>query len=202
MFFGGILVCIVLEPRYLLSANEGGISNYGVHLRTGVPYSVALGGAAAVLGLTARATPRRTAGARRVRAGLWSFSILLVCVLATTYPYQHGAVLKDLHVAVGTLTVGLEVVAASWVVATILDAVTDRVVLAIELAGGALAAGTLAGLVHLLFVSQLVTSGAFGILVVRTVVRLDARGGTPCNAGAPATTSLGFGSQGRTPEGR
>ncbi len=172
VFFGGILVCILLQPHYLFSANMGGISNYGVHRLTAVPYSVAVGGAALVLALAARATPRPTVTSRHAAAGLWSFSAVLAGVLATTYPYQHGPALKDLHVAVGAVAVGFELIAASWAVATILGDTGDRVVLAIELAGGVLAGCTLAGVVHLLFVSQLVTSGAFGILLVRVATRL------------------------------
>jgi hypothetical protein len=174
-FFGGIFVCVVLQPHYLFSADEGGISNYGVHLRTAVPYSIALGGTALLVGLTARVTPVVTREGRRVAAGLWAFSILLVCVLATTYPYQHGTALKDLHIVVGGLAVGFEVAAATWAATTILGSVGDRAALIVEFAGGVLAACTLAGLAHLLFVSQLVTSVAFGFLLVRAAVRLEAR---------------------------
>lgn len=185
-FFGGIFVCVVIQPHYLFSSNEGGISNYGVHLATAVPYTIAVGGAAVLVGLAARATPVATGGPRRVTQGLWTFAALLVCVLATTYPYQHSRALKDLHIAVGALAVLFEVAAATWAVTTLLDARVDRVALGVEFVGGVLAACTLLGLVHLLFVSQLVTSAAFGVLLVRVAARLEEARAGRSRAGAPS----------------
>ena len=34
-----ITVCVALPPGFVLKSNEGGVSNYGVHLKTALPYT-------------------------------------------------------------------------------------------------------------------------------------------------------------------
>ena len=34
-----ITVCVALHPGFVLKWNEGGVSNYGVHLKTALPYT-------------------------------------------------------------------------------------------------------------------------------------------------------------------
>jgi hypothetical protein len=171
-FFGLLLVCIALHPGYLFSHDEGGISNYGVHAETVAPYTGALGLAAMLVVAAARSVRAPDPVARRFAGGLVSFGVLLALVLASTYPYQHGVALRDVHFAVGTAAICFEAVAACWLVAKVRAEPPDVAACAVELAGVVLAACTVAGVVHLLFASQLVTSGAFGVLLVRSATAL------------------------------
>ena len=36
-------VCVALHPGIVLKSNEGGVSNYGIHIKTALPYTLALG---------------------------------------------------------------------------------------------------------------------------------------------------------------
>jgi hypothetical protein len=46
-----LAICVAIHPGLVLKVNEGGMSNYGVHAKTAIPYTLALAMAA---GLTAR----------------------------------------------------------------------------------------------------------------------------------------------------
>ena len=35
-------VCVALHPGFVLKRNEGGLSDYGVHIKTTVPYTLSL----------------------------------------------------------------------------------------------------------------------------------------------------------------
>ncbi|HQU25950.1 MAG TPA: hypothetical protein PLS29_02845 [Acidimicrobiales bacterium] len=154
VFVGGLLACVALAPHLVLKASEVGVSNFGVHATTVVPYGVAFVGS--VVGL-ARAS-------RHVRRPYGeAFAACAVCygaALVTTYPYHLDTGLKDLHDATGIATMvvsfGLGVVALA----------RERrlaPVLAAHLAGLAVGTVTLVGAWHLLFAAQVSTSVAFSV---------------------------------------
>jgi hypothetical protein len=187
-FFGLLLVCIGLHPGYLFARNEGGISNFGVHALTVAPFSGAFLACAVLLVAASRATPRTTPEARRFAGGLGSFAGILVVVLVTTYPYQHGVALRDLHFATGAAAICFEAGASAWLVVSLRRGRLDLAAGALELVGVALAACTVAGVLHVLFVSQLVTSAAFGVLLVRACARLEGPAPSGPSDGEPVAT--------------
>jgi hypothetical protein len=174
-FFGLLFVCICLHPGYLFSRNEGGISNFGVHAATVAPFTGAFVAAACFLAAASRVAPREVPGARRLATVLAVFAGILVCVLATTYPYQHGLALRDLHFFTGAAAICFEVAVAGWLLATFDRGARELTAAAAALAGFALALLTVVGLVHALFVAQLVTSVAFGVLLVAASTTLERR---------------------------
>lgn len=172
--FGFWGVCLLIVPGFLLERDEGGLSNFGVHLDTVVPYTLAFVVCSAFLLRAARRITTTDATCARFRRLLEWLAVLLLLTLASTYGYQHGAALKWIHVGIGAAVVSFEALASLWVAIRLLDGGAWLVVLGAQLAGTALAAATLLGAVHLLFVSQLVTSAAFGILLVAGARRIDA----------------------------
>jgi hypothetical protein len=172
-FFGSLFVCIGLHPGYLFSRNEGGLSNFGVHATTVVPFTVAFAGSAWLLAAASRQIPRSTPVARRLAGVLTAVAVVLGCVLVTTYPYQHGVVLRDLHFATGAVAVCVEAVASAWFVAAVSRGPIDVALLCLEAVGVALSVVTVLGVVHALFVSQLVVAGAFGALSVRATATVE-----------------------------
>ena len=154
VFVGGLLACVALAPGLVLKAREVGVSNFGVHATTVVPYSVAFVGSVAGL---ARASLR----VRRPYAGV--FVACAVCygaALVTTYSYHLDAGLKDLHDAAGIATM---VVSFGLGVVALAREARLAPVLAAHLAGLAVGALTLVGAWHLLFTAQVSTSVAFGV---------------------------------------
>jgi hypothetical protein len=160
-----LAVCVALHPGVVFKVNEGGMSNYGVHAQTAVPYTLALVSAAGLTSWAARLFRVTTSTARQFRTLLHTYSWLILLALVTTYGYTLNATLKDVHVAVGVATILFESVASLWLYRTVRSL---RAVLIVQLLGLMLAALTFFGALHLLFLSQILTGGAFALLLVHT----------------------------------
>lgn len=171
-----VAVCVAVDPRYATGHDEGGISNYGVHAATVVPYTAAFVLVAAGLWASAARSPTR-GRAMGMRAG----AIALALTLLTTYPYQHGVWLRDLHVAVGggcvaVLTAG--VLGAVWSGSR---SAVELAAAAVEVTGAVLALVTIAGAAHLLFVAQALV--ALGAAVLVTCVEAPGQPARPAREG-------------------
>lgn len=162
-FFTFTALCVALHPGFVLKANEGGISNYGIHLKTVIPYSLAFA-TPSVMSLRAARRLHVTEGAAfPLRGALRLYAALLVTTLVTTYPYSLNDALKDLHDAVGVAVVVFEMVTGALIVRALHR---GRAVLAVEFAGFVVGAITFVGAWHLLFVAQIVTGVAFAVILV------------------------------------
>jgi hypothetical protein len=140
-------LCVALHPGFVLKVDEGGMSNYGIHVKTALPYTVALLAPVLLTLDVARQAVATSMAAKRFVSLLRLYSGLLFLTLVTTYPYPLNVGLKDLHIAVG-------------------------VALFIQYAGLVLAALTFFGVLHVLFLSQLVTGIAFAVLLVMGTRRI------------------------------
>jgi hypothetical protein len=159
-----IAVCVALHPGFVLKANEGGMSNYGVHAKTVLPYTLALGLAG---GLSLRATRtlhQSSIRLRHVRRLLNTYGALILLTLVTTYGYTLNTALKDLHIGVGILITVFEFVASLWIYRQLRSL---RLVLVVAISGFALAVLTFFGALHVLFLTQLLFGGSFALLLVR-----------------------------------
>jgi len=162
-FAAGIGLCVISSPHLVLHANEGGISNFGVHAKTVAPYTAALLLPAA---LTFRASRLIAAHSpqRRLREILTVYSGLILLTLLTTYLYKVDTPLKIVHVGVGVVLTVFEMGTSLWMCREI-RALYGVVIL--EFVGFVLAALTIVGVLHLLFVTQLVVGAAFAVILVR-----------------------------------
>jgi hypothetical protein len=164
--FLGWGVCIVVVPHFLFERDEGGVSNFGLHADTVVPYSLAFLVCSAFLWRAAGGIDGVDADCRRFRVELQVLASLLLLVLVTTYAYKANSFLHGVHVVAGVAITCFESFAACWMVAAFVRTPVVLVLLGVELLGFVVAALTLLGRVHLLFVSQLLTSVAFGLLLI------------------------------------
>ncbi|HUD69376.1 MAG TPA: hypothetical protein VMQ40_03970 [Acidimicrobiales bacterium] len=171
-YVAGLVVCLAIRPRYLVSANEGGISNFGVHAVTVVPYSVGFLVSAGLLVAAARATAPQGAREARFAAILQVLAWILVVVLVSTYDYQAAAWLRDLHLAIAIAATVIQGLIALWIVARVCRVAVDLVALAALCAALALAGCALAGWLHVLLAAQLAGTVAFGVLLVRAAAGL------------------------------
>ncbi len=164
-FLGFIGVCVALHPGLVLKANEGGISNYGVHLKTALPFTLALLLPAALTFRAAGALRPATRTERHFRLLLRLYSGLIALTLASTYGYTLDRPQKIIHIAIGVVITLFESVASIWLYRVLRRL---RWVLVVQLAGLLLAALTFFGALHLLFVTQVVSGGAYAALLVAT----------------------------------
>ncbi len=160
----GLAVCVVLRPGLVVKRDESGVSNYGIHLRTAVPYSLALVGAGAsslIVGLRHR-LPRSD------RALLVAYGTLMGGELLSTYPYRVNEAWHTLHLAMGFALVAFEFLSVWW------WGTRSRFPLrwwgvAVETVGLALALATLAAVVHALFLAEVLTSVSWGAVMMGRV---------------------------------
>jgi hypothetical protein len=169
-----LVVCVALHPGFVFKANEGGLSNYGIHIKTAFAYTFALGLPSVLTYLAAPFFDRPDPLTRRFQRFLRAYSLLIFLTLLSTYPYSLDVVLRDLHIVIGSALIILDTLGGVWMYRMRRHDRGDRVLVTALVLGFVLAAMTISGLLHILFVSQVVTSGAFAILFVRGATTVDA----------------------------
>jgi hypothetical protein len=158
-------VCVAIHPGFVLKANEGGISDYGVHAKTIAPYTVALGLPSVLTYLAARRLVVVSADTRQLRTVLFTYAGLITLTLLSTYPYTLDRTLADVHIAVGAAVTVFESGASLWMYRTVRR---YEVVFAVQLMGLVLGGLTIVGVLHVLFVSEVISGVAFAYLLFRT----------------------------------
>lgn len=166
LFFMG--VSVALHPGYVLARHEGGISEYGVHVKTAVLYTLAwvlLAG-----GNTRAAYVCRGRGARsqKVRTLLLLYSVAMFFVLISTYFYSLDAVLRYIHYGFGAILVTFMSVAAYWLCRQLTGVAWARSVLWVQVLGSLAALLSIVGLLHVLFGAETVSNVGCAILLVKT----------------------------------
>lgn len=167
------LVCLALHPGFVLKWNEGGFSNYGIHIKTAIAYSLGFFLAAYFSWRGARELEGHGARTRTLRNLLYFYGVLMVLCPVSTYGYSRTAALRDFHTIVGIITMLFEPVAAVWLFARLRGVGWDALLLTVEFVGLALAVIDYVKLLHVLFLAQVLTAGAFGFLLVHAVSRQD-----------------------------
>lgn len=168
-----LTVCIALHPGIVLKWNEAGLSNYGVHLKTAIPYSLAFGGCAAFTFASARRVGGATRSRSFLRAILYAYVVLNVLTLVSTYGYTLNAPLKHVHMVVGIVVMVFEPLTSLWLYRLGGPSAGSRLWLIGEMVGLVLAGVDFAALLHILFLAQLFTGVSFGVLLVRAVRRFE-----------------------------
>jgi len=160
-FFAFVGISIALHPGFVFKSNEGGISNYGIHVKTFVPFSLGFLLCSACSALAAR---RRRGDVLAV--ALYIYAVLLILTLASTFPYKVNSTFKEIHVIVGIAIVVFELVASlvltwwarSWSLVPFL---------VLSVVGFVVAGLTFLGAFHLLFLGQaLLSVGIAGVLIL------------------------------------
>jgi hypothetical protein len=163
-----LVVCVALHPGFVLKANEGGLSNYGIHQKTAAAYTLALGAPTVLSFLAARLITSGDEASYRFRQLLNSYGWIVLLTLLSTYSYSLNTALRDLHIVIGSVLIVFETVASLWMYRLLGNDRWNLQLLGVQLLGFALAVLTIFGVLHVLFITQVLTCGAFAILLVRT----------------------------------
>jgi hypothetical protein len=169
-----LAICVALHPGFVLKADEGGMSNYGLHLKTFAPYTLSLGFPMLLSFLAARLYLGQDEYSRQFRFLLRLYASLLLFTLASTYAYSRNIALRDVHIVIGAALAIFQLIGSMWMYRLLPRSTLDVMWLTTECAGFVLAILTIVGALHVLFLTQVLTSGAFAVLLVRSAVRLDA----------------------------
>jgi hypothetical protein len=166
-----LAICLILIPHFLFARNEGGMSNYGIHLKTVLPYSFGFLLAAFFVikaALTIKAKSNRLHFMRRL---LISYSILLLLILISTYGYKTNVYLKNTHIVITIATFWFELLSSAWLSRVFLWDKINIGFLVCQFIGLIIGSLTFFGSLHLLFTSQLITIISFGVILVRSSPR-------------------------------
>jgi hypothetical protein len=167
-------VSVALHPGFVLKWNEGGMSNYGLHIKTAVPYTLALSLLAFYSRRAARLYTDGDGRSRRLRWMLDAYSVVVLSVMLSTYVYSRNSELKDLHFAFGTLLVILVGAGSLWMYQLWPPSTLIRLLLCVQLVGDLLALSTVVGRLHFLFMAEMLSNIGFAALVIRTGRRIAA----------------------------
>jgi hypothetical protein len=163
-----IAVCVALHPGFVLKWNEGGMSDYGSHLETAVPYTLALLGLVEFsrrAGSLYRQNDRTT---RRLRRVLYSYSAIVFIMLVSTYVYTLNLALRDFHFGFGTVLILFEVSSSVWMFLLFRRFVWDGIFLGMQIVGSVLSLVTIVGVLHVLFFAEMLTGAGFAGLIIHT----------------------------------
>src|SRR5271170_1946006 len=164
-------VSVALHPGFVLKRNEGGMSDYGSHIKTAVPYTLALLCLAIYshrAALLYRGDDERTKGLRTL---LRAYSAVVFSALVSTYFYSLNSVLKDLHFAFGTALIVVVGVGSLWMCRQWPPSTGVGVLLFIHLVADVLSLLTVVGMLHDLFRSEILANVAFAAILVRSCRR-------------------------------
>ncbi len=174
LFFMG--VSVALHPGFVLARREGGISQYGVHAKTAVLYTLAWTALAASNMRAARVCGGRGACLEKMRKLLLFYSVAILLVLLSTYFYSLDAVLKYIHYGFGAILVTFMSVAAYWLCRQLADVSWARAVLWVQVLGSLAALLSIVGVFHVLFCAETISNVGCAVLLAKTCSRaLDER---------------------------
>ncbi len=161
-------LAVALHPEFVARWNEVGLSNYGVHLETVVPYTLALGLGGGLTLASARSIGASNQTSRHLRFILDAYGTLVLLILASTYGYRITATLRFVHIAINVVTALFLAGASTWLFTRVRSR-ANAWWLAVQLAGCVLAVVDFVNLLHVLFLAQLLIGVGFGVLMVRAV---------------------------------
>jgi len=161
-------VCVALHPGFVLKGNEGGLSDYGVHIKTAVPYTLSL---ALLVLCNLRAAflyPEGDRETRRLRFLMLTYCGVVGLILLSTYVYTLNGDLKDLHYGLGTLLMVVVAVGSVWMYRLRPPSATLRIFLVIQIVGDVLNLATAVGALHVLFLAEVLSNIGFALILIRT----------------------------------
>ena len=166
-----VALCIALHPGLVLKWNEGGLSNYGIYVKTVVPYTLGFALCSFFAFAAARVLAARSQLAKQMRLLLNVYGSLVLFSMLSTYGYTLNTPLKLLHIVSGIAIILFGTGASLWMFARLRSSRSDAAWLALQLTGFVLALIDFFNGLHVLFLAQLLTGVGFGFLAVHAVRR-------------------------------
>lgn len=164
LFAAMMAVCLVKRPA--ADALAGGLSYYGVHVDTAVPFVAGVAGCAFLTAVATFWIESRAPWVPRLRAAILTVLVLMVGIPAT--PYSIDIVLDWLHIGISVVLFAGALAVGGWI-ALIVRTLAALVLVAVQAMSGLVAGAAQVGLVGLMIPSQIVFQFAFAALVVAAI---------------------------------
>jgi hypothetical protein len=169
LFFMG--AGVALHPGYVLARHEGGISEYGVHIKTAVLYTLAWAVLAGGNMRAARVCGGSGVRSEKVRKLLLFYSAASLMVLVSTYFYSLDAVLGYIHYGFAAVLVVFMSTAAYWLYRQLTDVPWARATLWVQLLGSISTLLSIVGALHVLFCAETISNVGCAILLAKMCSR-------------------------------
>jgi hypothetical protein len=170
-----VLLSISLHPGFVLKRDEGGFSNYGIHAKTVIPYSLTYLGCVFFTLLAVKCLPEIGHDTKVLTTLLRSYALICFLLLVSTYGYSLNSPLKDIHGAIGLIAMAFDPAASVWLFLRTNKSGWDRAWLGIEAAGVVLGVIDIIDIAHVLFAAQAVVALGFGFLLARGTHHIEHR---------------------------
>ena len=161
-----LLMCIALHPGFVLKRDEAGLSNYGIHTKTVVPYSLAFILGAWFSFIASRLIHPVDRKSRLLLLILRSYACILIVDLVSTYLYKVNNSFNDLHVGANVIAALFETGAAIWMFCSSANRRLNVWWICLEVAGFLLGALTVLNLLHLVFAAEVGMALGFAMLLI------------------------------------
>jgi hypothetical protein len=171
LLLAGLCLCFAILPRYAHS--QSGVSNYGAHLETVVPYSLAFIIASVGALAAARAMPKQNTTHQLFARALSLLGVLYIAVLLSTYPYQLTGPFRNLHIATGMLLYGLIIVLATWCTFFIRKDILAGILFGMLLVGVGLTLISFFKIINYLLLGQMLTGLSFSLIIIRGAIAIN-----------------------------
>lgn len=168
--YGFLGICAIINPEFVLA--DGGVSNYGVHKITVLPFTLAFCLSGLFLIWSARSIPRAPMNLLGIRQALILQALLLFAVLLSTYPYMLNQSFKIIHITMGVLLLIFNLFFVGWISLCVCRDKVNFLLFNFEIIGFLMIFTTLSGLVSLLFIAQVITSSTFALFIIRLGSRI------------------------------
>jgi hypothetical protein len=162
---------VALHPGYVLAQHEGGISEYGVHVKTAMLYTLGWAMLAGGNMRAARLCGGHGVRSEKVRKLLLVYSAASLLVLISTYFYSLDALLSYVHYGFAAVLVVFMSAAAHWLYRQLTDVSWSRAVLWIQLLGSTSTLLSIVGVFHVLFCAETISNVGCAILLAKLCSR-------------------------------
>ena len=159
---GFMLICCIIMPSVVIT--NGGVSNFGNHLATILPYTLSFGLNTVFIYLATSRLYQLRASVRAMANVLTLLCILNVLVYLSTFLRHFAWTFSDIHDWIGVGLFGLEFVFSVWIVWQLQRGLA---ILLLEFAGAMIGLFSALRIIHFLFIGQMVATVGFGLILVK-----------------------------------
>lgn len=170
--FAGLIASYALAPS--LIGTDGGFSNYGAHSSTIMTFSLAFFWCAAFTALAASQMGGTGEKHRFLVPLLYMLAVLLLLVLASTYPYKLNPALDWLHKAAAVCLFVFEIFLSGYLSLGVARSRVNILLFTLFLAASAVSLLSLMGVVQILLIGQASAGLAFSALLFGAVRKIEA----------------------------
>jgi hypothetical protein len=167
LFFMGLSV--LLHPGFVLAKREGGISEYGVHIKTALLYTAAWAVLAVANVRAARELDERHETSAKMRKVLFGYTAAILLVLLSTYVYSLDTVMRYIHYALGATLIVFMSWASYWLYRLRAKSPLARTLLWAQVLGSLAALMSILGVIHVLFAAETLSNVGCAVILATTL---------------------------------